>query len=204
MIKNKLVFIFGKSFDFILFLGIPIMLVIIAISDLFVPVFFGEGYEKVSIILKVLSPMILITGLDNVTGVQFLLPTKKQKEFTIAVIVGAICNCILNFVFIKLWLSVGASFASVLTEILVFAIEILYCSKYINFKEIFKLINKKIIAGVIMFFSIFFIPVLINPIITISIKVIIGIIIYLLLLFFMNDSFCRYLLEKFINLIQRI
>ena len=143
--------------------------------------------------------MILIIGLDNIIGVQFLLPTKKQKEFTIAVLTGSICNCILNLVFIRLWMSVGAAFSSVLTEILVLLIESIYSSKYINFKEIFSFINKKILASIIMFILISFIPVIINPMLTLTIKVLIGMLIYILLLYLMKDSFIVYIMEKIKN-----
>ena len=69
---------------------------IISVSSIFVPKFFGEGYGKVAILMNVISPIILFIGLSNVIGTQYLLPTKRQKEFTISVVCGAIINFIIN------------------------------------------------------------------------------------------------------------
>lgn len=197
--KEKIKFYMMKSFDFILFLSIPMMFGLIVISDYFVPLFFGNGYEKVSILLRVISPMLIIIGLNNVTGVQFLLPTKKQKEFTIAVIIGAIVNFILNLIFIPIWKSVGASLTSLFAEIIVLIIELYCCKKYIDIKEIFKLSTKKILAGLGMFILVAIIPYVFNSILTIIIKIVIGIIIYLVLLWIMRDQFVYYLFEKMNN-----
>ena len=45
-------------------------------SDLFVPKFFGQGYDRVALIINVISPIILFIGMSNVIGTQYLLPTK--------------------------------------------------------------------------------------------------------------------------------
>ena len=36
---------------------------IIVISDNFVPIFFGKGYDKVSILMKIISPILIFMGI---------------------------------------------------------------------------------------------------------------------------------------------
>src|SRR5699024_2653136 len=79
--KNKEVmsYYMYRSYRFVFFLGIPFMLGLIAVSDMIVPWFFGEEFTKVVPLLKIFSVLFLSIGLNNVTGVQYLIPTKRQK-----------------------------------------------------------------------------------------------------------------------------
>ncbi len=73
----------NKALSFVFLLGIPIMFGIAGIAFNFAPWFFGEGYEKVPYLIMMFSPLILIIGLSNVFGIQYLLPQKKDKKYTI-------------------------------------------------------------------------------------------------------------------------
>lgn len=99
----------SKSFKFTYFLALPMIFGIFIVADEFVPIFFGNGYERVSTILKVISPIILLTGMTNVIGKQFLLPTKKEKIYTTAIVTGTIINRNIKLYIYTLWRS-GCSF----------------------------------------------------------------------------------------------
>jgi len=75
--KEKVQKYMKKSFNMVFFLGFPLVFGTIVISDAFVPFFFGEGYDKVKLIMKVMSPIILFIGLSGVNGTQYLLPTEQ-------------------------------------------------------------------------------------------------------------------------------
>ena len=138
------------SFRFVFFLAFPIMFGIISISEAFVPVFFGAGYDKVIILINVISPILLLMGIANVLGTQYLLPTKRQKEYTISVAIGLVFNFILNYVLITKYQSIGASIATVLSELIVVIIQYQYMKKEVPFKELISLAWKYFFAGVIM------------------------------------------------------
>ena len=104
------------SFKFVYFLSFPIMVGLVFVSKEFVPIFFGEGYDKVVILISVIVPIVLFIGLSNLIGTQYLLPIKKQKEFTISVIAGACINFILNLLLIREFKSIGASIATVIDD----------------------------------------------------------------------------------------
>lgn len=139
------------SFRFVFFLAFPIMFGITSISEAFVPVFFGAGYDKVIILINVISPILLLMGVANVLGTQYLLPTKRQKEYTISVAIGVVFNFVANYILITKYASVGASIATVLSELLVVIIQYQYMKKEVPFKELIGLAWKYLVAGLLMF-----------------------------------------------------
>lgn len=149
--KEKVTGYLKKSFKFTFLLAFPMIFGIISIADAFVPVFFGAGFEKTASLMKILSPGILLFGLGSVIGYQYLLPTKRQKEYTISILSGLVVNFILNYLLIKLCMSEGAAIATIISEILVLAIQIYLIRNEITLKEIIKIGSKYFIYGLILF-----------------------------------------------------
>lgn len=139
------------SFNFVFFLAFPIMFGIVSIAESFVPVFFGSGYDKVVVLINIISPIIILMGIANVIGNQYLLPTKKQKEYTISITIGVIANFILNYILILQYASIGASIATVLSQLIVDVIQLNYIKKDIDMKEMFKGVWKYLMAAIVMF-----------------------------------------------------
>ena len=116
--KEKLNSTLYDSFRFVWFISIPICFGLIAISNNFVPCFFGKGYDDVSLLIRILSPLVVFIGISNVTGIQYLVPVGRQKDYTTSVVAGAIINLILNMILIPKFQSIGAAFASICAELL--------------------------------------------------------------------------------------
>ena len=148
--SDKLKEYLKKSFQFVLLLAFPLMFGIISVSNKFVPIFYGEGYEKVVYLITIISPIIIAIGLSGIIGQQYLLPTKQQKKFTISVTAGAIVNFIFNMIFIKLWKSIGASIATVIAECTVTGIQFYLVKNEISFKEVFEISKKYLISSFVM------------------------------------------------------
>lgn len=186
-----------KSFNFVLILSIPMILGIISVSQKFVPIFFGPGYDKVITLINITSPIVLIMGLNNVIGSQYLLPTKRQKEYTIAVVVGAIVNFILNLLLIKKYTSVGASLATILAEIVIVLIEIFIIRKEFKVTKLLKMSVKYIFAGILMFGVSVLIGQFINKnLISIIAQVGVGALVYFGILLILKDEFLKTILDK--------
>ena len=198
--KEKLNDYIKKSFQFVLFLAFPVMFGIISVSNKFVPLFFGQGYDKVIYIINVISPIILFIGISNVIGTQYLLPTKQQRRFTISVTVGAIVNFVLNMIFIRYWKSLGASIATVVAEFSVTSVQLFLVRKEIDLKNIFKISIKYLISSLIMFVLCVWIGNIVNRRFwTIAAQVATGGITYMVLLLIMKDS----LIFEAINIIKQ-
>lgn len=193
-----------RSFNYVFFISIPMIFGVIAIADNFVPLFFGEGYEKVIILMSVISPILLIIGLSNVIGTQYLLPTKRQKEYTISVIIGAIVNFCINMILIKKYGALGASIGTVLAEIVVTITQFIFVRKDINLIRIIKLSFKYILAGFVMFIICLLIKEVIkNSLICITVQVISGIIVYVICLILLKDKFVLNIINKVKNKIKK-
>lgn len=187
--KKKLNEYMNMSFKFITMLTFPIMFGIISIASAFVPIFYGEGYEKVVVLINIISPIIVAIGFSNVIGTQYLLPTKQQKKYTISVVIGAAINFILNLILIKLLKSIGASIATIIAEISVTAIQFYLVRKEIKFVEVIKQTYKYIIASVIMFIASLIISFMIkNNWISIIVQICCSAIIYFMVLFILKES----------------
>lgn len=190
--KEKLKEYMINSFHFTLLISFPIMFGIISISSHFVPVFFGQGYDKVIVLMNIISPIILLVGLSNVTGTQYMVPTKRQTQYTISVVSGAIINFILNLILIRIGTSVGASIATVMAEMTVAGIQLYFLRKEFSMKLILKIAKNYGIASLIMFLVSYSGGMLINKDITAVIaQIIIGIITYFICLIILKDEFIK-------------
>ena len=179
-----------NTFRFVYLLAFPMIFGIIAVSNSFVPFFFGDGYEKVKLLMKVMSPIILFIGLSNVTGTQYLLSTKKQKQFTISVICGASINAILNLILINKFDALGAVIATVIAEFTVTAVQIYYVKNDFNVKEIIKSAKNYILSSLLMLLLCFIIGRFIqNNKVSIIVQVLLGAITYVTSLLILKDKF---------------
>ena len=186
-----------KSFNFIFFLSFPMIFGIASIANKFVPVFYGEGYEPVINLIIIISPIILLMGLQNVTGMQYLLPTKKQKEYTISVAIGAIVNIVLNYILIRIYGAIGASIATVLSQLVVVCIQLYYIKDFLKIKMLINMSKRYFILSVIMGIITYIIGMFISSnIISIIIQLIVGVGIYVIGLIILKDEFISNVLKK--------
>lgn len=139
-----------RGYRFVWFLGIPLCFGIIMSAANFVPWFFGAGYDTVIPLLQILSLLILAIGINNVTGIQYLIPTKKQNIFTKTVIIGAITNFCLNMILIYFFKSIGAAIASVTAESVIAIVQLIIVRKELSPIQILKEGIHYFIAGTIM------------------------------------------------------
>ncbi|MDQ1000805.1 O-antigen/teichoic acid export membrane protein [Neobacillus niacini] len=189
--KDKFKYYVDYVLKFILFMTIPMCIGLACIANNFVGWFFGPGYEKVGLILILLSPIVIIIGLSSVFGMQILLPTNQQNKLTISVTIGAAVSILTNIALIPFFDSVGAAIATVLAEITVTIVQFIFVKEYIHLKQIIKenspyLFSSIVMGGVILLLGIY---VNVSPILKTIIQLAIGLATYSLLLLIMKDKF---------------
>lgn len=179
-----------KSYRFVGLIGIPMWLGLIAISPNLVPWFLGKGFERVIPLIMVLAFLLIAIGVNNVTGAQYLIPTKRQDIYTKTVLIGAIVNFIANICFIPLLGAIGAAIASVLAETVIAVVQLIIVRKELSIFVIIKGFIKYIISGLIMFCVVFLIGKQFSPSVGNTVLLIItGTLIYVISLFILRDSF---------------
>ena len=200
--KKETIKYLKSSFRFSWLLGIPLMLGTIAVADKLVPWFFGDGYDPVSNIIKFTSPLIIAIGLNNVLGMQYLVPIGRQKDFTTAVVIGALSNFVLNNILIRLFGTIGAVIASVLAETIILIYELYVTRKEFNWLMIFNGVFKYLIAGIIMFIVIYNIELHLGvSLLNTFIVFINGVITYFIMLLLLRDS---YILDNLNILLKKV
>lgn len=206
--KEKINYYMKKSFSFVFLLSFPMIFGIISISEAFVPIFFGVGYEKAETLIAIISPIILLMGIANVIGTQYLLPTKRQKEYTFSVGIGVVANFVLNYILIKLYASIGACIATVLSQLIVDWMQFKYVKDEINIKEMIKLSYKYLLAAIIMFVVCNLTKLIVSTgMVSIILQVSSGIVVYGIVLIILKDEYLYMFLnkirEKFISAVQK-
>lgn len=189
-----------KSFSMVFLLAFPMVFGIISVSRAFVPIFFGAGYDKVATLMNIISPIILFIGLSNVTGTQYLLPTKRQREYTISVIVGAITNIVMNACLIWKFGAIGASIGTVIAEFTVTIVQLYFVRKDFDFLQIIKISKNYVISSIAMFIGCIIIGNVVKSNMTsIIIQVIFGVGVYGICLLTLKDKFVNSIIKKIIH-----
>jgi O-antigen/teichoic acid export membrane protein len=186
------------SINYILLIGVGVGFGLLSISDTFVPVFFGAGWEKVVLILKIFSPQVIIIGISNCLGSQYYTPAGLRKQSSIYIIIGAIVNLLLNLILIPYFASAGATVASIIAELSITILYLKYSNGYLNTKYIFTVLWKKIVAGAVMSIVIYILGFVGDlNIIRLLLQFIGGTLTYFAVLVLLKDSALKFVLKIF-------
>lgn len=178
------------SINYVLFMGIGILFGLSGVAKVFVPLFFGKGWDKTVDLLIIMSPVIVIIGLSNCLGSQYYTPSGRRKESAKYIIAGAVINFCFNCIFIPKLMSYGAAIATVIAETVITILYVHNDNDYLNWSDIFKMGWKKLIAGMIMFVILLGIRQVIHqPLLSVALMVIVGVGCYILILTLLKDSF---------------
>lgn len=182
-----------KTFEITLFLSIGAMFGLIGISQVFVPTFFGDGYDKTITILQILAVLVPIICISGVLGSTYYTPVGKRKQSSYFLLAGAGVNLILSAPLIIFLKSIGAAIASLIAETLIMILYIVFCKKAVTLKELFCVIWKKLVAGSFMLgllflFHAFLRPVINSSIVYIIIAILSGGFLYAVILLLLKDK----------------
>ena len=168
-----------KSLALAVLISAPIMAGMMSIITDFVPFYYGAGYDKCVILFYILLPSTLFIAMANVVRTQVLLPNELDKVFVWSCILGAITNVIINTLLIPKLGSVGAAIGTLVTEIIVFGVQIVYARKYVDFLEPLKFIAIVLFSSCLMGVIVYNLNITLeSTFYKLAIKIVIGIVIY--------------------------
>ncbi|KAB8287931.1 flippase [Bifidobacterium avesanii] len=151
---TKVSLYYHKAIDYIFLLALPVIFGLAAVADIFVPIFFGPGYDSVAILLHILSALFIILSLGQLFGV-FLVAMDKQRQYTIAVSVAALTNFFLNIILIIPFGSIGASVATVIAEFVSTFIQAYYIRNILDMRYLFRSFAHYFVPAFLMFACVF-------------------------------------------------
>lgn len=138
------------TFQIVLLLSIGAAFGLIGVADVFVPLFFGSGYDKTILLLKIMAVLIPIISISGTLGALYYSPIGKRKQSSLFLIIGAVLNLLVSTPLVLLLKSTGAAIASILAELVISILYFIYCCRAITLKEFIFIIWKKLLSGAIM------------------------------------------------------
>ena len=192
------------STDIMLTIGFGFAFGIAVVSDRFVPTFFGAGYDGVILLLKLLSPIIVIITVSSALGDQYYNPAGLRLKTSMYLLVGAGVNLVLNLLLIPALYSAGAVIASVIAEIVISSLYLIHCDGYMSLKTLLRLSWKKVIAGGVMVAAV----LVADPRIPSNVPGLIAVVavggcVYLAALLALRDSAMLYAVKEFTKRLHR-
>lgn len=196
--KEKINDYYKSSLDYIMLLALPMMFGCVAVSDCFVPIFFGKGYDVVIPIMYIMSLLFVILSLGQLYG-NYLVAMKTQKFYSIAVTSAAIVNVFFNLVFIMFFDlgAIGVSIATIIAELTSTVIQFYALKDILNPRYLIASFRKYALPSIVMFISIILCKQIFEQaFIKLAISVVIGVLIYILILFVKKDSVIMTLISE--------
>ncbi|MDK0557895.1 oligosaccharide flippase family protein [Clostridium perfringens] len=190
----------NKTIIFSLFLAYPMTFGIIGICKTLIPWYLGKEFIPVISAIMIISPIIIINSLINISGTQYFTATNQIKIMTISTTLSAMLNVLINIILIPKLAYKGAAIATVVSATISFIIQYTYLNKQINVVKTMFFTLKYLIISIIMGIVVYIIGIKMspNPITTI-IQILMGIFIYFGVLYFIKDN----LIIEFLNKVKK-
>ena len=147
--KEDTIDIVLKSMIFSVGITTLISVCIISAAKQFVPVFYGSGYDKCIVLFYILLPTCCIIAFTNVICSQYLIPNDRTDVYAGARVVGAIINLFANAFFIPILQSYGAALGTLLTEIAVCCVQLVYIKRQLPIIKMMEMYLAFLVSGVI-------------------------------------------------------
>lgn len=158
----------------------PIMAGMLIVNDDFVTFFLGQDFQEARYAIAIMIFRMFFIGWTNIMGIQILIPHNKNKEFMLSTTIPAIVSVGLNLLLLPKLGYIGAAIVSVLTEVLVWLIQLFYTRSYLREVPILGSLIKIIISSGVMYGILLFIKQFLNvsPMINVGLYAVLGAIIY--------------------------
>lgn len=182
-----------KVVDFIVAITIPISIILAMAAPSIITIFCGPSYEPAILTLEILAPIIFLISMSGIPCFQILYPMGKENIAIMSTATGAIVNFSLNMLLIPMFQDKGAAIATLIAETIVTITMFLYGRKYIRIKRFDSHYINCVFGGVILIVVLYLLRTLsLSPWINIWLMPLIGIAIYILVMYFRKDSFYKY------------
>jgi len=121
-----------KSYEVLLTFSLPIIVLATVFSPQIISILAGKGFEGAILPMRIVMPLMLIVGIEQILVIQLLVPMKKDKEVLINSIVGAILGVGLNLLLVKHFKSVGSALVWLTCETIVLLLSQIFVRKSIG------------------------------------------------------------------------
>ena len=179
----------SKAFRFVLMISVPLTVYFMIFAKQGIFFLSGSSYASSIMPMFVIMPTLVCIGLTSVTGIQILIPSKRENIVLYASIAGALIDLVLNIFLIPVFYSTGAALGTLAAEAVVLIIHVTVLRKeLIKLKkkiEIGKILGATLVSGIVTFGFVF---VQASDFAILTMSSILFFLIYLLMLHLCKDS----------------
>lgn len=136
----------NKSVDILITFSIPVILFTMIMAPELIELIAGKGYEGAIIPFRIIMPLMLIIGYEQILIIQALMPLKEDKIILKNSILGASIGLTLNIVLVNQYQSIGSSIVWVVSELIVLISTLYAVNKCLSLKFPIKSLGKQISA----------------------------------------------------------
>lgn len=196
--------IIERIFGLVSYISIPMSIGLMCISKILVSWFLGVEYFEVGKLSAVTSLIIVAVSWANIIGVQYLIAIKEEGKYTISIIIAAIINLIMNLLFIGKYGAMGAVVSLIIAEYTGVVIQMYLVRNQLPIVKMLKGTFKYLVAALIMAVIVVLIGnVIKNAIITNIVQCIVGITIYMLIMYIIKDESQKEIIEKITSILKK-
>ena len=137
-----------------------------AVSNEFVPIFYGSGFDKCKDVISILVLSSIYILWANVIRTQYLIPNKKKKSIHYFIFLGAIVNMVINFALIPKLMSIGAATGTICAEFSVCAYQTYKVRNELDIKLYIKQSAPLLLVSIVICFIVLCVPFIKSTFIT--------------------------------------
>lgn len=146
-----------RSVNILFTFSIPIIIISTIMAPEIIQIIAGKGYEGAIIPMRIVMPLMLIIGYEQIMVIQTLMPLRKDKSILKNSILGATTGILMNILLVSSYKSLGSSIVWVTSELVVLTASQYYVHKYIKMTFPGKLLIKNILYHIPLVFCIYII-----------------------------------------------
>ena len=180
--KDSFMRLLNKGIRIIALITIPACFGLMLLSQDAILLLYGDSFRAAGSVLRIFSVLIPVKGLGDLLCYQTVISIGKEKSLVPAAGAAMLVNVILNFLLIPVWGEIGATVASVCSEITVNSLMLLYVRKQVNFhiqgKELVKILVSTgamcVMVGIVKWCRL-------SNLLTCTISLVVGVTVYVLI-----------------------
>ena len=183
---NRVHDLIQKSFSYIILIALPISIGLFLLAPDIIFLLANKNYEPSITVVRLLSLLTLIIGLNNLFGMQILTTLGKEKVTMYIVAVGMMVSVLCNLSLVPIFSYIGTTISTLLAEIFVTVATGYFALYYFKFRFPWIIIIQSLIAC-LSFVPLYYFTAIIsqNPLFRVLFMIVIGGTIYFLLMLFL-------------------
>lgn len=179
----------SKMFHALLMIVLPCSIGLFFLSEKIILILSGNGFISGATSLKILAISLIFGTLSYCVVYAVLIPHKMEGKCFVASITSAVVNVILNFILIPIFSLNGAAITTLISEIVVVAMNFFFAKKIVNSSFLFDGLKSLMFSNIVVVLICLLVDYYIaNVYWCIGVSLVLCFIVYFLLLFLFKDK----------------